>query len=192
MEEILTWILTIVIVLGALFLIITSNENAKKKGFENGYEIGAQAGKEKSESIHSKRIEMLLKQIEDLKDELNQAKSKLEEPYPAQRKLIAVNDLLEYLSSFNGKNLVNIDRQIEFDDVDRISIVGKNGTVQDGLSMIFKDQAWFIPFGKDVDSRYTISGSKDFPRLTLKISFEQNDITNANPINVFLGEPTSI
>lgn len=68
MGKILPWIVTIVIVLGALFLITRSNENAKKKGFENGYEIGEQVGKEKSELIYSKRIEMLLKQIEDLKD----------------------------------------------------------------------------------------------------------------------------
>ena len=82
MGEIITWIVTIVIILGALFLLITSNENAKEKGFENGYEIGEQAGKEKVELTYSKRIEILLKQIDELKNKLNQSKSKLEEPYP--------------------------------------------------------------------------------------------------------------
>lgn len=197
--ELLTWIVNIVIVVGVIIFSVYYTDSIRHKASNEGFEKGEKYGKETAEERVLRRIENLMKQIETNEKEITLLKSQLlkSKENNLEKKespLISVNDLLFRLYLMNKKDLVKIDGIELLSDADQVTFKNKNGELQNGMSLVFKKQGWFVPFDKNLGAEMLTD--EKIPRLVLSVYTEnpmgeRKNVTFNNPLSVHLTLPES-
>jgi hypothetical protein len=193
--EVLSWILNIAIVIIAVFWNMNSVEDARNKGYNDGFERGKKSAEDDAYKRVGKTMENLLHQIEANEKEITSLKSQLFKlKDKKENSLISVNDLLFRLYLMNKKDLVKIDGIELLSDADQVTFKNKNGELQNGMSLVFKNHGWFVPFDKNLGSEMLTD--EKIPRLVLSVYTEnpmgeRKNVTFNNPLSVHLTLPES-
>lgn len=193
--EMLTWIINIVIVVGVIIFSVYYTDSIRHKASNEGFEQGEKHGKEITEERVLRRIENLLNQIKTNEKEITSLKSQLFKlKDKKENSLISVNDLLFKLYLMNKKDLVKIDGLEQLSDADQVTFKNKNGELQNGMSLVFKKQGWFVPFDKNLGAEMLTD--EKIPRLVLSVYTENpkgetKKVTFNNPLSVHLTAPES-